>query len=190
METGVILKLGEGVLKLVMFLSTLNKRKVYGLCMSASSGKTTLVKNLRADGVRPIDLEEYTLRLFLSEEERKIVDRLKNEDINQYECFFEPKCKKYVEELKKNYPNEKLVVVASSVRLLQACGCTNIRYYAPAQSLFNTIRETVEDNDITNNIISGRMRLVSDAGKKLMLFSSFEGLSTDVKKWLKLKLTL
>lgn len=190
MEMTTAIKALQGLYSFASTLKNLRKRKIYGIVMSSNTGKTTLCQNLKGDGVKVVDLDKYTYNLYLTKDEQSLVDKLKTDNPNEYDIFFNAKAKKYVEQLKKDYPTEKLVMVGSLKSVLKSVGCNEIRHYAPDEKLFNDIRKDLEDENDINQMIGSRVRLVSDAGDNLLLFSNWDNLQNDIKKWLKIKVVL
>lgn len=156
-------------------------------------GKSQLVKNLQAHqkDMKLIDLEEQ-VKLEISKEENDKLQELKSRgEIQTYSQKFKVLSKTYVESLRKNFPKEKFILVASDMDILVYCGVKkrNIVSFVPSNMFWKQISESIEDGSLKAVYETARQNLIIN-NKSLNVFSTFEELYSVASRLFGLKAVL
>jgi orotidine-5'-phosphate decarboxylase len=151
-----------------------SKIRFGAIVMSCMTGKSTLCKQLRAEsGVYLIDVSQSVA-----------VDGDTNADVN-----YLMKAKEYVDKIKNEMKEFKLILVCSSIQEAQYLGVdvNNIAVVTPSNKLFNTICEGRNPENV-EEMSRKRMELISACGEDVLnIFDSYESLYALIKSVFKLK---
>lgn len=149
---------------------------IYGVIVPRKSGKSMFVSQISSSKYCLIDLDE-NIKVILSTEEQAKIDKL-NETSRKLHLF--PLCKKYVAELRKQHRDKKLIILSSSLELVEYCGIhkKDIYNFSPSATLSETIKCSLsveEQAEFEHN----KLELVLRADS-LTTYNSFEDLGKEI----------
>lgn len=149
---------------------------IYGIIIPQKSGKTSFVSQISSSKYCLIDLDE-NIKVVLTSEEQDKIDKL-NETSRKLHLF--PLAKKYVKELRTQHRDKKLIILSSSLELVEYCGINkkDIYNFAPSNSLSKHIKcQLSEEHKASFEHSKLELALKADS---LITYNSFEDLSKEI----------
>jgi len=161
---------------------------IVGIVIPKGSGKTTISKAfVKDDNTELIDLEN-AIRLNVNDETLKKLDELKQkEELTSYNSKYYVLAKEYIKGLKKNFKNKTYYILSSDKDLLKYIGAKDIYTFTPSNDFFNKIKSNLDPEEARLAETNRTNILLSQGRRDLLVFNSFEELSTLLNKVLKLK---
>lgn len=157
---------------LYRFLTNLRCNEVKCIILPSKSGKSELIKRLQSDKYHLLDIESQ-VALSLSESEREQLSQMNNES----RLFYYPKCLAYLNEVKKNFKNEPIIIVLSSVQLAKYLKVKpkNILTFIPNNEFLQQLTNRMESKEDAERLVSSRLQILTETkAKSTIVFSSFD----------------
>lgn len=169
-----------------------------GICNASISGivlpygKSTFVKSLESQkkGSKIIDLDSSALLEVSKEDEMRLKELKDKNELQTYNQKVMVISRDYVSKLRKDFKNQKFILVSANYELLRFVGCKagNIVSFCPSNDFWNKVRETLEPAVV--QVVDGvRQQLILN-NKKLQVFSSFDQLYEIASRVFELKAKL
>ena len=198
MESDLIAMLGVGVLtRLTLCLYSENKKRrmltrmrqraghVCALVMPKKSGKTRLSANLRS-----VEGKVKTLIVDLNEViESKLKDE-EHDNNNNHTVRYYPIAKKYVDELKANFPHHRILVLCDDYDLTQHLGIVDVISYLPRLNLQQQLAARIEDEEERKKTEYNYISLLQSGCPIIIYFDDFKTLTNEVRERYSLSLTV
>lgn len=178
---------------LIVIITTLYKKincsKLYGVTIPKHSGKSYLVSMCLGNDTELLDIEA-NVSLSLTEAEKETLKSFESSN-SSYNLQYYPLCRKYLEQVRKDFKNKNIIVFSSNYDLLVYCGVakSNIKTYVPSNDLSNNIRQNLNEHD-KKIFDSSRIELMLKGAKKLISYHSFDDMNKDIIHKFKLSIKL
>jgi hypothetical protein len=198
MESDLLAMLGVGALtRLTLCLYSENKKRrmlvrlrqraghVCALVMPKKSGKTRLSSNLRS-----VEGKVKTLIVDLNEViESKLRDEETGNENNRTVRYY-PVAKKYVDELKANFPKHRLLILCDDYTLTQHLGIVDVVCCLPRLDLHQQLVARIEDEDERKKCEYNYISLLQSGCPILTYFDDFKTLTSEIRERYSLSLTV
>lgn len=149
---------------------------IYGVIIPQKSGKSSFVSQISSSKYCLIDLDE-NIKVVLSSEEQAKIDKL-NETSRKLHLF--PLAKKYVKELRQQHRDKKLIILSSSLELVEYCGIhkKDIYNFSPSNTLSEHIKCQLSEEQKAS-FEHSKLELVLRADS-LITYNSFDDLAKEI----------
>lgn len=164
---------------LVALLSKVKCRfsRVNGIVIPRKSGKTHLAKVLEKKNYIILDIEN-SVKLHISNDELRKLEELQNSHETQsYNNYYFPICRKFFNQLQKDFKHKSFLVLSSDPELLKYLGVKNILYLTPSNKLYNQIIQNMSLDEVGKRLLqASRDTIIQSSGKHLTAYDTFENL--------------
>jgi hypothetical protein len=177
--------------RVFQFIANINCNRVIGVVLPKASGKSCVARDFIKDKQTDIIDIESVVRLTIDNETLKKLDELKGKkEMTSYNTMFYPICKNYIDNIRKNFKNKKLIVLSSDRTLLKYCGTEKTFVFVPSNEFSNKIKASLEP-DVSALFEANKTDILLNAGlEKINVFNDFNELAQLLGKILKLRYKL
>lgn len=175
-----IIKNNPGCINKILACGT--QHRLRGVLVPSKSGKSTLINNLNVQSSKYhfIDVESES-RVFLQNQLGPAVLELKQkQDWNAIKNVMLQNVPNWIDKLKP-LKGKKLVLVASNLDLLDACGCNCIWALCPSQNLVKQLSEKLTDNEKAELMNSVSELYKATDQNKVIVYDSWQELANVFK---------
>ena len=180
-----------GISKLFCLINSMSCSRLKGVVIPSGFGATTQSKELECKNSNCllIDLTS-AVDLSLSNEDKEKLHKAKtSNDITSYNAIYYPIAKNWLQNLRQNFKDKRVILLASDYKLLKYIGVREITYLCPSQKFIDaqaTKLNQIDANKV-NQMKMAVMEIVKNKGMKSIIFSSFEDLQANLKDLLELR---
>lgn len=179
------------VQKAFCLLNSMNCARLKGVVIPSGFGATTQSKELECKDSECM-LIDFTSAVDLSlntEQKERLQKAKQSNDLTSYNSIYYPIAKEWLENLRKNFKNKRVTLLASDYKLLKYVGVRDITYLCPSQKFLDNHCSRIAQID-PNKISQMRasvMDVIKNKGMKSLIFSGFDDLQNILKDILELR---
>lgn len=152
--------------------------------MPKKAGKTRLCSKLQGSGGRVpsllVDMGEV-----LKEDLDGVVQNEQNKKIVYY-----PKAKKYVDDLKANFPKHRLILFTDDYELVQYLEVVDVVVYAPRLSIHSSLVQSMTDGEKRREVELSYVKTIASDTRPIFYYESLESVIEQMRQRYGLSLTI
>jgi hypothetical protein len=156
--------------------------RISGIVLPSKGGASTMVERLaQSDNAIILDLNN-NIEMNLSEKEMEIFKSLSRQSPS-FAVHIYPLLKRYVQNVKKNFPHKKIIVVGSNIKELQYCGIKkgDILSFIPNTEFSNIIMGALMSETDKELFQNSRLELLLGTKEKLRnVYESYDDLQKKI----------
>lgn len=156
------------------FIKSIRCHQLVAIVSHHKAGKSHFINSIQSKDWLILDLEE-NVKMNLTENEKVHLNKFIGN--SSFNIHYYPKCREYLDDVEKNHKNKNIIVFCSDYDLVKYLKIKTVYCFAPSNNLSEMIKNNIQDEDELKNYNENRLKVILDAGSKLITFNSFDEFS-------------